>query len=72
MAAYIEVPGVYVEPEHRRVTVIDHVEARLEGGKQVTVTNPTDYPASVKVRIRGQTDRAIQVPPHETRRVQFA
>ncbi len=72
MAAYIEVPGVYVEPEHRRVTVIDHVEARLEGGKQVTVTNPTDYPASVKVRIRGQTDRVIQVPPHETRRVQFA
>jgi P pilus assembly chaperone PapD len=72
MAAYTEVPGVYVEPDQMRITVIDHVEARFEGGKQLAVTNPTNYPASVKVRIRGQRDEVVQVPPHETRSVQFA
>jgi hypothetical protein len=71
MAAWIEVPGVYVEPEYGRITVIDHVEARFEGDKQLAVTNPSKYPASVKVRIRGQRDEVVPVPPHQTRSVQF-
>jgi hypothetical protein len=44
-----------------RITVIDHVEARFEGGKQLAVSNPTNYPASVKVRFRGQKDEVVHV-----------
>jgi hypothetical protein len=71
MAAYVDVPGVYVEPEHRRITVIDHVEARFDGKKQVAITNATDYPAAVKVRIRGGKEEVVSIPAHQTRRVQF-
>lgn len=71
MVAWIEVPGVYVEPEYNRITVIDHVVARFDGGKQVAITNSTDYPASVKVHIRGQGSQVVPIPAHQTRRVQF-
>ena len=71
MAAYVEAPGVYIEPERGRITVIDHVDARLDGDKQVAIANSTDYPAAVKVRIRGQRDEVVSIPAHQTRRVQF-
>lgn len=43
-----ENPGVYYDPENGKLTVLDHVEAELDGSG-LKLTNPFDYPISVRL-----------------------
>ena len=53
MLSYIELPGVYIQPDKSFVFAIDHVEAQIINAKQrsltVKFTNPTNGVAKVKV-----------------------
>jgi len=53
MLATIELPGVYVQPDTGKVVVFDQVEAevtaRSKGTVKLKLTNPTKYPAEVRV-----------------------
>jgi hypothetical protein len=53
MLTYVEVPGLYVQPDTGFFCAIDHIDASLSGqsGKELTLTlaNPTQFDASVKV-----------------------
>lgn len=53
MFTYVEVPGIYIQPDKKLIYVIDHVEAKIlavENNRvKIAVYNPTDYPAKVKV-----------------------
>jgi hypothetical protein len=48
--AYLELPGIYVEPAANRVFVLDHVDAKLDGAF-LKVHNPTAYSAEVKIQV---------------------
>lgn len=43
-----ELPGVYAQPDTRRVWSLDHVDARWESAG-LLLTNPTPFPAEVRV-----------------------
>ena len=52
LLAWVEVPGLYVQPDTGLVYAIDHVEAtghKTADGFEVTVGNPTPYEARVRV-----------------------
>lgn len=53
MLAYAEVPGVYLQPDTGLAWAFDHVEAAWAGtgaGEPAfSITNPTEYPAAVRV-----------------------
>ena len=81
MLTWLETPGVYADPEKGLLCVSDHVNAWLEEGR-VTIENPTDFPAVVKVMIESDEDRKkplgllwqekfirVRVAPGETVRV---
>jgi hypothetical protein len=55
-----ELPGVYAQPDTRRVWSLDHIEARWENDGLV-LANPTPYPADVRVLIETSAD-AKQTP----------
>lgn len=68
LAAWIEVPSVYVDPAAGtvgRVHVFDHLEARLTTGA-VEISNPTGYPARATVQVRGQAAVLVEVPANAT------
>jgi hypothetical protein len=59
LLAWVEVPGLYVQPDTGLVYPIDHIEARgwKENGKFVVeVRNPTEYQARIKVLSESSTD----------------
>lgn len=60
LLTYVEVPGIYVDLDKKKVVCFDHVKAEIMGeedGKiRFQVTNPTDYDAKVSV----MTDRSEQ------------
>src|SRR5260370_25945173 len=53
MLTYVEVPGLYVQPDTGFFCAIDHVDVvgKEHKGKdlKLTITNPTQFDASVKV-----------------------
>lgn len=53
MLSYIELPGVYANPDTGLVCAIDHVDAKLargaNGAMELQLQNPTAFPAEVKV-----------------------
>lgn len=51
-----ENPGIYCIPEKDLLFVMDHVDAVLEGD-QLTVSNPFDYPVSVRVFAETEKER---------------
>lgn len=54
MFSYLDIPGVYVEPRKRRVTVIDHVSAEYKPeANKLSLRNPTDYDCRLRIRVRG-------------------
>jgi len=48
MLTWLEIPGIYVDPEKEIVCVSDHVEAHLESGRLI-IENNTGYDADVKI-----------------------
>ena len=64
MLTYMEVPGLYIQPDTGFVCAIDHVEARVErhenGQIEVSVTNPTRFPAAVRTLVENSV--ATQKP----------
>ncbi|MFC5530673.1 hypothetical protein [Cohnella yongneupensis] len=86
MLTYAELPGIYVNTTSGIVTAIDNVACSLEtskdGGSVLVVSNPTAFPAKVKVLAEDETEtgqplgvcasplwKRIEVPPGETVRV---
>lgn len=59
MMNYLEVPGVYVTADTKKVYVSDHVNAFIEGGS-LHIENPTAYDAQVKVMV--ETEQSIDIP----------
>lgn len=63
MLTVIEIPGIYIEPVKKKVTVFDHLQAEFYGDNNLKVTNPTKFDASVRVFI--DTDPARILYPGE-------
>ncbi|MFC3804207.1 hypothetical protein [Cohnella sp. GCM10012308] len=63
MLTYAEVPGIYVQRDTGLVWAPDHVTCGLEttadGGAALRVTNPTPWPASVKLLSETSTEAAL-------------
>ncbi|MGO4108642.1 hypothetical protein [Paenibacillus sp. YAF4_2] len=61
MLSYAQLPGIYVNRTSGDITVIDQVQCRLEEGAASTlvVTNPTAYPAEVKLLAETEEEAAI-------------
>ena len=57
MLTCLETPGVYADPDTGLVCVADHVNAWWEDGT-LWIENPTAFPATVKVMIETETERA--------------
>ena len=57
MLTYLETPGVYANPDTGLVCVSDHVNAWWDNGT-LWIENPTSFPATVKVMIETETERA--------------
>ena len=68
MLTWTEVPGLYVQPDTGLLCAIDHVDADViehhAGTLRVKVTNPTPFPASVKVLCENsaETERPLEFP----------
>jgi hypothetical protein len=69
MLTYIEIPGVYVQPDRGFLWSCDHVGARIEvsgkGGGRLLISNPTRMAAKVKVLIESseQTSKVLGQNP---------
>jgi hypothetical protein len=55
MLTWVEVPGLYVQPDRGLVCVIDHIDARIvsasHGQVELELSNPTSYPARVRTLV---------------------
>lgn len=60
MLSYVEVPGLYVQPDTGFFCAIDHIDVQVcaHQGKELTlmITNPTSFDASIKVICEDSTD----------------
>ena len=56
----MDIPGIYIEPGKRKVTVFDHVRAGYSGDNKIRVTNPTKFDASVRVFIDPDPSRILE------------
>ena len=67
MLTYAEVPGLYVRPDEGDFVVFDHIEARKvkETNRALTLelTNPTRFPAKVKVLVEDAAARQQPLGP---------
>jgi hypothetical protein len=67
MLTYIEVPGLYVQPDKGKFWVFDHIEARVakqtKTGLALELHNPTPYPAAVRVLSENSVGAAQPLPP---------
>lgn len=63
MLAYAELPGIYAQPDTGLICVLDHVECVLEaaagGEKTLRITNPTAWPATVKLLAESAEEAAV-------------
>jgi len=89
MLTCLEVPGLYVQPDSGLVFPFDHVEARVvehtDNMLLVSISNPTEFDATVSVMVEDRPDmtkplgpvaslgwRRIRLAPHEERVYTFA
>ena len=60
MLTWIEIPGLYVQPDKGLAWAFDHIDAKVlsQTGDRVTVrlTNPTKFPARVRALIESSSD----------------
>ena len=59
MLTYTDIPGVYLQPDTGLVQVFDHVDAVFEpagSGGTLRLTNPTAFPARVKLLVESSAD----------------
>ena len=67
MLTCAEVPGLYVQPDTGLLCAIDHIDAEVvEQGPEylrVRVTNPTKFPARVRVLCENSVDMKQPLPP---------
>ncbi len=65
MLTTVEVPGIYVQPDIRRIEVFDHVDvvalAPVAGRMRLRVTNPTAFEA--RVRLLAESSREARERP---------
>jgi hypothetical protein len=54
-----DIPGIYIEPVKKKITVFDHVQAEYSGDNKLMVTNPTKFDASVRVFIDPDPSRIL-------------
>lgn len=63
MLTWLEVPGVYVRPDTGIVCAMDHVDAALETGDNgrqlLRLTNPTDFPATLRLLVEDVESASI-------------
>jgi hypothetical protein len=59
MLTVIEIPGIFIEPVKKKVTVFDHLQAEFSGDNKLKVTNPTMFDASVRVFIDSDPARIL-------------
>lgn len=61
MLMFIEIPGVYIEPDKNQITAIDHIDAKIvENTKdtlKVKFSNPTNETAKVKILVENEADK---------------
>ena len=64
MLTYVEVPGLYVQTDTGLVCAIDHIQVdaveQTEGRMKLYLTNPTAFPA--KVRVLAETSAQAAIP----------
>lgn len=63
MLTYVEVPGLYVQPDTGFVCTIDHVEVtsiiKFENSIQFEIINTTEFKASIKVYVENMEDMKV-------------
>jgi hypothetical protein len=73
MLTYIEIPGIYVQPDQSRFYVFDQVEVEKEKEDATTLTlkisNPTKAPASIKLLVENTADCKIPLGENRLRHV---
>lgn len=79
MLTHAELPGIYLQPDTGLVAVLDHVDASLERGGDgrsiLSVTNPTKFPACVKLFVEqsGETSKPLgPLAMHDCERIEVA
>ena len=79
MLTCAEVPGLYVQPDTGLVRAFDHIDVETTGRSQgkvaLRVTNPTRFPAEVKVLCEDSTDVSRPLEPGciwDCRRIELA
>ena len=66
MLTYVEMPGVYVVKDMKKVWTIDHVKVELsEDGSKLKLTNDTQINAEVKILIENSADFKKLVPQNQ-------
>lgn len=63
MLTWCDIPGIYWDTTQHKVFVFDHVNAEiLEDGKRLKITNPTAFPARVKILAENEQQRKEKLP----------
>ena len=66
MLTWIEIPGLYVQPDAGMVYAIDHIDARFvgraNGAAVIELHNPTGFPARVRVFSEGRMAARVRLP----------
>lgn len=67
MLTYVEIPGVYIQPDRSLATAFDNVEATVVEDTpeeiKVKFTNPTKLPAEVKLLVENEAERKKALGP---------
>ncbi|MGC9345011.1 MAG: hypothetical protein ACP5E3_20065, partial [Bacteroidales bacterium] len=65
MLTYAEIPGIYIEPDKKRLTVFDHLNAKItsmDNAKiQVLIENDTDFNACTRIIIDSKRSRSKRI-----------
>ena len=65
MLTWTDLPGLYWDTSARRVHVLDHVGAELiDDGRALRITNPTAFPARVRLLAEDAATRARPLAPN--------
>jgi hypothetical protein len=64
LLAWLELPGVYADPDRRRIAVFDHLEAEPDWTRgTIEIRNPTGFDAVSTFEVEGMTRRELQLGP---------
>lgn len=57
MLTWLEIPGVYVDTDHRQIWASDHVDALFDGNN-IIISNPTSFDAEIKLMVESSAEKS--------------